>query len=227
MDKDKVTILLPALNEEAAIGRTIDEIRDKGYSKVLVIDNGSTDKTIEIAEEHFAEVYREPHCTHCGKGYVVTCGIQLVTTPYLVIMDSDYTYPSRYIEDITDLLEDYDVVIAERHIRLDNSMTLTNLLGNRFISLLGSSLFWYWTSDICTGMWGFKKEAVDKFILTSRSFELEADFFINSRKKNFKIARVPIAYRKRYGTSHLRLGHGIEISWFLIKSKFTKLSKAA
>jgi glycosyltransferase involved in cell wall biosynthesis len=214
----EVTILLPALNEAQAIGKTIEEIKDYGYFNILVIDNGSTDGTADMALQRMVQVKREQAS---GKGYAVKRGLECLATPYVIMMDSDYTYPAKYIKEICELLKDYDVVIAERHIRLDNSMRLTNLLGNRLLSLLGSILFWFWSSDICTGMWGFRMEAIEKFNITSPHFTLEADFFANARKYKCKIARIPIQYRSRLGgsRSHLNIGHGLEIGWFLIKKR--------
>ncbi len=222
MIKDSVTIILPALDEELSIGRTIESIKSAGFHNIIVIDNGSKDKTAEIALGKSAIVCYEPKK---GKGYAVKMGLSLVQTPYVVMMDSDFTYPARYIDDIVELLEDYDVVIAERHIRLDNSMALTNLFGNRLLSLLGSVLYWYWSSDICTGMWGLRKAVVDGFDIQSTNFTLEVELFIKAVSAyRCRVARLPIAYRSRLGNrrSHLHMWHGLEIAYFLVRSKFIK-----
>jgi dolichol-phosphate mannosyltransferase len=213
-----VTILLPALNEEKSIGKVIDDIRKAGYQNIIVIDNDSADKTQEIAVKHGAVVINE---TNRGKGNAIRSGKSRIVTPYVVMMDSDFTYPARYIRDIVELLQDYDVVIAERHIRSDNSMSLTNLLGNRLISLFGSILYWYWCPDICTGMWGFKREVICDCLIKSKHFTLEAELFANARLKKHSIARIPIAYRARAGgRSHIHVKNGIEIAWYLLKRRF-------
>jgi glycosyltransferase involved in cell wall biosynthesis len=214
----EVTILLPALNEAQAIGKTIDEIKNYGYFNILVVDNGSTDHTQAMALERMVKVKEE---ARKGKGYAVKNGLEYLATPFVIMMDSDYTYPAKYIKEICELLKDYDVVMAERHIRLDNSMHLTNLFGNRLLSLFGSILFWHWSSDICTGMWGFRMEAIEKFNITSPHFTLEADLFVNAVKNKCAIARMPIQYRSRlHGSqSHLTIWHGLEIGWFLIKKR--------
>ena len=218
MNLNNVTILLPALNEEVAIGKTIDELKKYGYENIMVMDNDSKDETVSVALDHGAKVCNQPLR---GKGNAVKLGISFIKTPLIIMMDADYTYPAKYVGDMLELLEDYDVVMAERHIRLDNSMSLTNLLGNRALSLFGSILYWFWTSDLCTGMWGFRKAAVDQFNIVSPHFTLEADLFTNARVKNYRIARLPIAYRSRYGKtrSHLHMGHGIKIGAFLLKRK--------
>lgn len=218
MLKNDVTILLPALNEAESIGKTIDGIKAHGYNNIIVVDNWSDDGTYVQGEKHGATVAFE---LSRGKGNAVKKGLSLVKTPYAVMMDSDYTYPARYIDDIVELLEDYDVVMAERHIRLDNSMALTNLFGNRLLSLLGSILYWYWSSDICTGMWGFKKAVVDGFDIQSTNFTLEAELFIKSVSHRRRVARLPIAYRSRLGNrrSHLHIWHGFQICGYLIRHR--------
>jgi glycosyltransferase involved in cell wall biosynthesis len=218
MNSNDVTVLLPALNESGAIGKTIDEIRKHGYLKIIVVDNSSKDDTALVAIEHGARLL---NCETRGKGNAVKFGIAQIKTPYIVMIDADYTYPAKYINDIVELLEDYDVVMAERHIRLDNSMPLANLLGNRALSLCASILYWFWTSDLCTGMWGFRSGVLDKFDIVSPHFNLEADLFTNARKNKCRIARIPIAYRSRSGDSHshLHIWHGLKIGLFLIKRR--------
>jgi dolichol-phosphate mannosyltransferase len=224
MKESDVTILLPAFNERESIGEVIKSIKKYGYSNILVVDNLSEDDTYSQAKSNGASMAFE---VKRGKGNAIKKGLSLINTPYIVMMDSDYTYPAKYINDIVELLEDYDVVMAERHVRLDNSMSLTNLFGNRIISLLGSILFWYWTPDICTGMWGFKKGVLDKFNIQSTHFTLEADLFVNARVNKCRIARIPISYRARIGgsKSKLHVRNGIGIVWYLIKRRFTKTNR--
>jgi len=218
LNKDDVTILIPALNERLSIGKTVVGIKEAGYNKIIVVDNWSEDDTYLQAKNNGASISFE---LKRGKGNTVKNGLSLIKTPYIVMMDADYTYPARYINDVMELLQDYDVVIAERHIRQDNAMALTNLLGNRIISLIGSILYWFWCPDICTGMWGFRTGIINSFKITSTNFTLEADLFANARLTKCKIARIPIAYRARMdgALSHLHIWNGLQIVWFLIKKR--------
>ncbi len=216
----KATVILPALNEAESIGHTIDDVKENAPPcHIIVVDNGSYDGTGALAAARGAMVITE---ALRGKGNAVKKGFRLVATPYVILMDSDYTYPARYIRDMVELLDEgYEVVMGERHIRQDNAMNLINLFGNRVVSLLGSVLYWYWSSDICTGLWGFRTEALERMHITSNGFSLEANFFSSARLANCKIARVPIAYRARINNGHskLKIRDGFGIGWLLIKKR--------
>ncbi|HUU63237.1 MAG TPA: glycosyltransferase family 2 protein [Dehalococcoidia bacterium] len=88
----EVSIIFPALNEEETIGKVIDEvpmeeIQGKGYrAKVIVFDNGSTDKTREIAESKGARVITEPLR---GKGRAIRTAFESVGGDYIFILDAD------------------------------------------------------------------------------------------------------------------------------------------
>jgi glycosyltransferase involved in cell wall biosynthesis len=107
MNKAKVSIILPALNEAETIGKVIDEIPQRaleqaGYSvEVLVVDNGSTDQTAQIAQEKGARVITEPRK---GKGRAVRTAFEQVNADFVFMINSDYTYPATYIPDMLNLL---------------------------------------------------------------------------------------------------------------------------
>ena len=107
MNKAKVSIILPALNEATTISKVIDEIPQRaleqaGYSiEVLVVDNGSTDQTAQIAQEKGARVITEPRR---GKGRAVRTAFEQVNADFVFMINSDYTYPATYIPDMLNLL---------------------------------------------------------------------------------------------------------------------------
>jgi glycosyltransferase involved in cell wall biosynthesis len=118
MNKGKVSIILPALNEAGTIGKVIDEIptqalKQAGYSvEVLVVDNSSTDQTAQIAREKGARVITEPRR---GKGRAVRTAFEQVRADFVFMLDADYTYPATYIPDMLKLLnQGYSVVIGSR-----------------------------------------------------------------------------------------------------------------
>ncbi len=107
MNKAKVGTILPALNEAETIGKVIDEIPQQaleqaGYSvEVLVVDNGSTDQTAQIAREKEARVITEPRR---DKGRAVRTAFEPVNGDFVFMINSDYTYPATYIADRLNLL---------------------------------------------------------------------------------------------------------------------------
>jgi len=217
-------VLLPTYNEEATIAQTIQDVRRYNYGcEILVIDSYSKDRTVEAAENMGATVIS---IVGRGKARAIRGALERLLmdgTPYYIMMDSDYTYPAKYIPRIMGELDrGADVVMAYRNRRAPKSMTFVNLVGNKALSLLASILYGYNVKDVCTGMWGFRIDALRRFVLTSTGFTLEADLFGNAVKTKCKIAQIPISYRARGNdsVSGLKVRDGFKIGWFLIKRRF-------
>lgn len=221
--ESSVTVIIPAYNEEEAIGKVIDEIRSSPVPcQILVGDNNSTDGTYEIAKNKGVtpmRVYRQ------GKGNVVKALLTQVITPYVIMVDADYTYPvGFYLKAIVSLLElDADVVMCYRAWRQKDSMSRMNSIGNSLLSWLASILYGCKVVDVCTGLWGFKRGALDKFGLTSEGFTLEVEFFANAMERKCCIQQLPIEYRARLGGSKpkLKISDGFRIALFLIKRRLS------
>jgi len=217
-----LTVVLPAYKEEKTIGRVIDEIRSLPIKcDILVVYTPSPDNTYNAASCKGVEVAIQ---TERGKGNAIRFGFGLVKTPYVVMMDSDYTYPAGWIIliDLALRYYGYDIVICERKWRSPGSMPTLNLLGNKGLSILASLLFRKRVRDLCSGMWGFRKEVLDKFNLVSKGFTLEADLFVNAVRNKCSIAQIPSFYRPRPDGDKpkLKLSDGFKIGWFLIEGRF-------
>ena len=203
----KVTIVLPAKNEGAAISGVLSEIKlarallpDTIELESLVIDS-STDNTAEIARRLGATVIS---CSLKGKGNAFYASLTYLDGSDMVIMaDADSTYPliTNIPKIVEKLLAGNDVVIGYRKYRLPGSMTRLNLFGNQLLSAITTLLYRFHIRDVCSGLWGFKQEALYRFDLTSQGFTLEADLFTNALYSHCKIAQFPIKYRARLGES--------------------------
>jgi len=212
-----VTVLLPTYQEEEAVGLVIDDIRRVvPECKILVAYTPGTDGTVTVLRQRKVEWLTE--CRR-GKGYSVRNAMRFINTPYIVMLDADYTYPASYIPALLDDLK--DVAIGYRQHREHGAMTIANFIGNKGLSLMASVLFRRRIHDVCTGMWAFRKEALDKFELEAGGFMLEADLFVNCVRNKCEIRQIPIRYRKRPGNSEakLRIADGFKIGWFLIKKR--------
>ena len=139
----KVCIIIPTINEAETIGSVIDEIprqalEQGGYHvEVMVIDGGSTDGTIQIAEEKGARVVVEPRR---GKGRGMRTALDMTQADFMFMLDGDYTYPPSYIVEMLELLRDtYPVVIGSRlRGKIEKGgMSLLNVIGNHLLTLLG------------------------------------------------------------------------------------------
>jgi len=223
----EVCIIIPALNEEETIAKVIEEIpkermEGRGYTvEIIVVDNDSTDRTKQIAEEKGAKVILEPMR---GKGRAVTAAFRSINKDFIFILDADYTYPATYIPEMLQVLEEgYDVVIGSRlRGQIEKgAMTRFNLMGNRLLALLASILYGTKISDLCTGYWGFRGAVVKDLKLDAIGFELEANLFTEIAKKGYRMAEVPIHYRRRPTQSKLgSLKAGFTIGLTLIRNRF-------
>ncbi len=220
MNYSDLAILLPTRNEEAGVGLVIDEVRHFiPGAKILVGDGGSTDSTFKVCEEREVVPLRIPLK---GKGRAIKELIKLVETPYVVMLDSDFTYPACYILLMYSLLKqkEVDVVMGYRERKEAGAMPLINSIGNSLLSLLATILYMRNVYDVCTGMWGFKKSFLDSLDIKSKGFTLEAEFFVNAVKGGYGITQLPIKYRKRLGGSSpkLKFSDGLKIGWFLVRN---------
>ncbi|MFC2067684.1 glycosyltransferase family 2 protein [Chloroflexota bacterium] len=227
MQKYNVCIILPALNEEVTIGKVIDEIpklalEQEGYQvEVVVVNNNSSDRTSQIAQEHGARVINE---LARGKGRAVRTALESIKADFVFMLDADYTYPATYIPEMLKILQqDYPVVIGSR-LRGQcekGAISRLNIVGNLLLTLMANILYQTRISDLCTGYWGIRGEIIPKLKLRSDGFQLEAELFAQVAKRRYRLAEVPIYYRRRQTKAKLnQIIDGIKIGWTLISRRF-------
>jgi glycosyltransferase involved in cell wall biosynthesis len=222
-----VLIVIPALNEVSTIGQVLDEIplgelRRMGYEpRILVVDNGSSDGTRHIALEKGAEVIDEPRR---GKGMAMRSAFRYVSADFVFMLDGDATYPPSHIPGMLHVLEDgRDVVIGSRlaGTRAPGSISRLNVIGNHLLTWLARTLYGVKTSDLCTGYWGFRGEALSKLQLSAQGFNLEAEFFAEVARNRLRLGELPIHYRRRPTPTKLRsLRDGARIVRTLLRKRF-------
>jgi dolichol-phosphate mannosyltransferase len=199
-NKDDVTILIPTLNEEEAIGKVIEEVREAGYNNILVIDGYSSDRTVEIARNMGVRVvYQVSH----GKSMAIKTGIEIARTKYLVVMDGDGTYDPRDIDRLLEvaLEKDYDEVIGYRVDR--KNIPLLHRLGNRIISTVISLLMGQRVKDPCSGMYLLKRDFARQLEITATGFDIEAEIVCQALAHG-SVSEVTVRYRKRIGRAKLK-----------------------
>ena len=229
VSQPRVSVILPALKEEATIGKVIDEIPRQalaqlGYDvSILVVDGNSPDRTREIAKQKGAAIIIE---SRKGKGRAMQTAFQAVDADFVFMLDADYTYPATHILDMLDLLQDdSNVVIGSRlEGKIEKgAMSRLNIIGNRLLTLMAKILYRGKTSDLCTGFWGFRGEVLKDLKLSADGFDFEADLFIQISRGGHSIAQVPIVYRRRPTKQKLNsLRDGFKIGWKLIKDRFIR-----
>ncbi len=199
----KVGILIPTLNEEESIGEVIDGFRKLGYSRILVMDGNSTDRTREIAEERGAEVIIQ---TGKGKGQAVKEAFQHMDDDVVVMIDADGTYMPEEVEKLLEPIRRgiADHVIGNRLVNFENgAFTRLNLLGNKIINFFFRMLYGVSLHDILSGYRALTRDVYRSILIQKEGFEVETEMTVETIANGFRIAEVPVYYRKRSGKTKL------------------------
>lgn len=206
-----ISIVIPALNEEGIVGKTVksiplNELKEKGMDvEVVVVDNASTDNTAQEATDAGARVVREDNR---GYGNAYLRGFKESNGDIIVMGDADGTYPlNTTYEFVQPLLTgDYDMVMGSRlkgEIKKGAMPALHRYVGNPFLTWLLNALFKAGISDAHCGMRAIRREALDKLKLHSTGMEFASEMIIEAARENLKIAEIPITYYPRIGDSKL------------------------
>jgi dolichol-phosphate mannosyltransferase len=204
-----VTVVIPTLNEEQAIGKVIEELKACGWSDILVVDGGSTDRTREVAESLGARVILQEGK---GKADAVRTALKHVSTPYLVVMDGDYTYPGYRVGELIREAEEkgLDEVIGARAEGREN-IPLVNRFGNWVITKAFNLLFATHLTDVCSGMYLVRTEVAREVGFEAKGFSVEVEIAAHVASTTRKIGEIPIEYRPRIGKPKLGKRHGFRI----------------
>lgn len=192
----KISLVIPVLNEAENMGQMLSCI-PKVISEVIVVDNGSTDKTVDICENFGARIISEKHR---GYGAALKTGILEARGDIIVCMDGDNSYPLSEIETFLICIVDnkYDFVSGERILRNYKNIPLTNRIGNTFISWLIRKLFKLKLKDSQSGMWAFRKEIFHKIMPSDSSMGFSQEIKLRAcLAHDIKCGEIRIPYRKR------------------------------
>lgn len=216
---EKVCILLPALNEEKTIVKVlrdlpVEELKRKYDVEVVVGDSGSVNGTVKLAMQEGAKVISGGK----GKGRNVRNCLSCIDSDYVAMLDSDGTYPATYLPSmLQELQRGYDVIYGSR-LKGDivrGAMSSLNKVGNYLLTAVARSLYKVETTDLCSGLWVFKTQALKRMELTANDFELEANIYCEVVRLGLRMTYIPIIYRSRSGTKpQLR---ALQDGWTILK----------
>lgn len=163
-----VVAIVPAYNEEATIGPIIDKIR-RQVDDVVVVDDGSTDDTVEIAKENGATVIR--HAINTGVGGAVRTGYRYAIDndyDFLVQIDADGQHDPEYIPSLLREASDSDIVIGSRYLNDSyKSYSLVRNIGIQFFTFLVNLLGKADITDVTSGFRVYRVETLEEIIHSS------------------------------------------------------------
>ena len=195
----KISIIVPAYNEEDAIRSGLEKFIELGYHKkheLIYINDGSTDKTADIIREFPVKLYN--HNVNKGYGAALKTGIRKATGDKVIILDSDGQHDPKYIEQLIEMLNDYDMVIGERD---DQSFQVKRRqAGKNLIRRIGEYLVEQKLPDYNSGFRGFDKELLREMLhLMPNGFSLSTTSTLAYLKEGYTIGTFPIKVEERIG----------------------------
>ena len=217
-ERPLISLLVPAFNE----ARTIEAVLRRAAAvdlrtEIVVVDDGSSDGTPEIAERVAAELDPERlrvvrHGHNEGKGAAVRTGLGAVRGEFVVIQDADLEYDPRDLPKLVGpLLEGIADVVYGSRLRggePQRAHLFWHYAGNRFLSLLTNVLFNTTISDMEVGYKAFRTDLVRSIELTSRGFGIEPEITAKLlRLGDVRLYEIPISY---YGRTY---EEGKKITW--------------
>lgn len=217
-----ITVVIPCLNEEQGIEQVLSRMPDF-VDQTIVVDNGSTDRTAEVAQSFGAMVIREDVR---GYGRAYKRGFQSATGDIIITLDGDHSYP---VDAISYLLEAFlhlevDFLNASRFpVRDRRAMSFKHKFGNWVLSVAMSLLYFRWVSDSQSGMWVIRRAILKDFDLESDSMAFSEEIKIEALKHpTVRFQEISIQYSSRLGEIKLNPWRdGFYNLYFLLKKRFT------
>ncbi len=208
--KKLVVITIPAYNEEKNIGKVLNDIKEemeksKISYKILVIDDGSKDRTAEIAKNHGAIVKRHPANYGLAEAFRTEMKECLKLSPDIIVhTDADGQYLAKDIPRLIKKLEQgYDLVLGSRFKGKIESMPWIKKWGNRQFSKVITKITKQKITDGQTGFRAFTREIAKLPLVSSHTYTQEQ--IIRASKEKYRIAEIPVYFAKRGKKTKSRL----------------------
>jgi len=226
MDIPIVSVVIPAYNEE----KTIDEILLRTYKtmetmgipyEILMVDDGSSDRTRFLAERHKVTVLTNG--TNTGKGHALRKGFKNATGNIIITIDADGSHkPEEIPKLLKPLLKGADIVAGSRFLgnREKDSVKKLHIVGNHLFNFFILLLTRKRITDSQTGFRAFTRKVIQEIEITSEGYEIETELTMKTLRNGYLIQEEPITCEKRKdGCSHLNpLRDGFKIFKNIIKA---------
>ena len=218
----KITVIIPCLNEEQGVEQVLKRVPEF-VDETIVVDNGSMDRTSEVARNFGAKVIREDVR---GYGRSYKTGFASATGDLIVTLDGDHSYPPDAISYLLEafLHLDADFLNTSRFpVRDRKAMSFLNKLGNLVLSVAMSVLYFRWVRDSQSGMWVFRRSILERLKLTSDGMAFSEEIKIEALKsRHVRFVEISIQYTSRLGETKLNLWRdGFYNLWFILRKRFS------
>ncbi|MCA9675240.1 MAG: glycosyltransferase family 2 protein [Kofleriaceae bacterium] len=231
-----LSILIPAYQEEATIGEILRRVaaidtESLGFDKeIIVCDDGSRDRTFELASEFAAgepRVRVVRHDQNQGKGAAIRTALAAAKGDHVLIQDADLEYEvSDYPALLAEVARGADVVYGSRFLEnpRPTGMKTANYLANRILTVTANLLYGLSITDEATCFKVFRTDLLRELELECKGFEFCPEVTAKLGRRKIRIVEVPIAYTARAieEGKKVRWTDGVEAMWVLVKHKLGK-----
>jgi glycosyltransferase involved in cell wall biosynthesis len=202
----RIAVLIPCLNEEITVAKVVRDFRAALPSAdIFVFDNGSTDRSVEVARGAGAVVIAEKRL---GKGFVVQSMLRKIEADYYIIVDGDDTYAATGAEKLLAPLiaEEADMVVGSRlSTYSQGSFRSLHVFGNRVLTGIVNRIFATRITDMMSGYRALTREVAKSVPILSAGFEVETELTLRVLDRGFVIRETPLPYRERPAGSTSKL----------------------
>ena len=222
-----VSVVIPVFNEEVTVGnivtRTKKTLEQLGVSyEILVVDDGSDDRSADIAQELKAHVLKK---AHQGKGFALRSGFRQAKGELVVTLDADGSHQPEEIPLVLRYIRENkaDFVIGSRFFNSEANKTKIpkiNRTGNRMFNSLIRYLTGVQISDSQSGFRAIRSSLIKRMKLGSHGYEVESEMLVKALKMGARVAETPISFVQRtMGSSKLDpVKDGVRILYAIIAS---------
>lgn len=218
----QLSIIIPVYNEEKNIGKVIEKIKKivEMDTKIIVVDDGSTDDTAKKANEKGAKVIKNSF--NEGKGVALRKGLKIADGDLILFIDGDGQDDPSDIPRLIEAVESgADFVIGSRWLGIfeRGSIKKLNFFVSYAITFLINVLFGSNITDSQAGFRCMRKEKLNNFDLKSKGYSIETEMLLKAIKNDLEIVEVPVnRLPRRYGKSNMkRFRLGLRILFFILK----------
>ena len=231
----KLSVIIPVYNEESTISEVIDKVRavelpvDK---EIIVVDDGSTDHTVEILEQrqqdvtfvHFSRI-------NFGKGAAIRVGLTYVTGGIVIIQDADLELdPNEYRLLLTPILAgEAHTVYGSRFLKPVHNIPRRTIVANKFLTWVTNLLYKSSLTDMETAYKAFRAEIITRLPLKCHRFEFEPEVTAKLLRNGYRIKEVPISYNPRTAAEGKKINwrDGVSAVWTLLKYRLLGEARSA
>jgi glycosyltransferase involved in cell wall biosynthesis len=200
----QVSVIIPARNEAEALPQVLDTIPPGLVHEVIVVDNGSTDGTADVARASGARVVAEPMPGY-GRACLAGLGALDPASDTVVFLDADFADDPRHLPELLAPIAkgDADLVIGSRvALALPGSLTLPQRLGNRLACWLMRVCFGVRYTDLGPFR-AIRREALDRLKMQDQAFGWTVEMQAKATRAGLRVVEIPVRYRPRIGRSKI------------------------